>query len=207
MAVDWKLSAPVIFDFFSLALSPLWALTSGFQLHEHFTDGRTPWTGDQLVSRPLPKHRINTYTYQTSMPCVGFEPMILASERAKTVHARLPWQALFELQKESNNPCIDSRAEVLFQVFDRRTNRHFYSPTNTEEGAAGRLQLSNHEWLTCKIRECAYLYTTFCTTIKCEQILKERPKVLLNVSVSNYELFARVSSVTPVAIRCHQTGL
>jgi hypothetical protein len=22
-----------------------------------FTDGRTPWTGDQLVSRPLPKHR------------------------------------------------------------------------------------------------------------------------------------------------------
>jgi hypothetical protein len=22
-----------------------------------FTDGRTPWTSDQLVSRPLPKHR------------------------------------------------------------------------------------------------------------------------------------------------------
>jgi hypothetical protein len=22
-----------------------------------FTDGRTPWTGDQLVARPLPKHR------------------------------------------------------------------------------------------------------------------------------------------------------
>jgi hypothetical protein len=33
------------------------------------------------------KHRINAYTYQTSMPCVGFEPMIPASERAKTVHA------------------------------------------------------------------------------------------------------------------------
>jgi hypothetical protein len=47
---------------------------------------------DQLVARPLlntgqHKHKINTYTYQTSMPCVGFEPMIPASERAKTVLA------------------------------------------------------------------------------------------------------------------------
>jgi hypothetical protein len=33
------------------------------------------------------KHRINTYTDQTSMPCVGFEPAIPASERAMTVHA------------------------------------------------------------------------------------------------------------------------
>jgi hypothetical protein len=33
------------------------------------------------------KHRLNTYTYQTSMPCVGFEHTIPASERAKTVHA------------------------------------------------------------------------------------------------------------------------
>jgi hypothetical protein len=33
------------------------------------------------------KHRINTYTYQTSMPCVGFEHTIPASERAKRVHA------------------------------------------------------------------------------------------------------------------------
>jgi hypothetical protein len=33
------------------------------------------------------KHRISTYTYQTSMPCVEFEPTIPASEREKTVHA------------------------------------------------------------------------------------------------------------------------
>jgi hypothetical protein len=33
------------------------------------------------------KHRINTYTYQTSMPCLRFEPTIPASEWAKTVHA------------------------------------------------------------------------------------------------------------------------
>jgi hypothetical protein len=39
------------------------------------------------------KHRINTYTNQTSMPCVGFEPTIPASEPAKTVHGQLPLSA------------------------------------------------------------------------------------------------------------------
>jgi hypothetical protein len=33
------------------------------------------------------KHRIDTYTHHTSMPWVGFETMIPASERTKTVHA------------------------------------------------------------------------------------------------------------------------
>jgi hypothetical protein len=33
------------------------------------------------------KHRINAYTHQTYMPWVDFEPMIPASEQAKTVHA------------------------------------------------------------------------------------------------------------------------
>jgi hypothetical protein len=33
------------------------------------------------------KHRINIWTCQTSVPYVGFEPTIPASERAKTVHA------------------------------------------------------------------------------------------------------------------------
>jgi hypothetical protein len=33
------------------------------------------------------KYRINAYTHQTSMPWVGFEATIPASEQAKTVHA------------------------------------------------------------------------------------------------------------------------
>jgi hypothetical protein len=33
------------------------------------------------------KHRINAYTHQISMPCVGFELTIPAFERVKTVHA------------------------------------------------------------------------------------------------------------------------
>jgi hypothetical protein len=41
-----------------------------------FTDGRTPWTGDQPVARPLPTHRTTQ---------VGFEPTIPSFERAKMV--------------------------------------------------------------------------------------------------------------------------
>jgi hypothetical protein len=43
--------------YFLLALQPPWALASNFQFRDHFTNGRTPWTSDQLVARPLPKHR------------------------------------------------------------------------------------------------------------------------------------------------------
>jgi hypothetical protein len=44
------------------------------------SQGRYLNTGQQ-------KHGINIYTYQISMPCVGSEPTIPASERAKTMHA------------------------------------------------------------------------------------------------------------------------
>jgi hypothetical protein len=73
-----------------MALQPFvgpWLLFSFFIF---YTVGRTPWTGDQPVARPLPTHRIaqtqNKRT-QTYTPRVGFAPTILAFERAKTVHA------------------------------------------------------------------------------------------------------------------------
>jgi hypothetical protein len=43
--------------FFPLALQPPCILAFDFQFYDHFTDGRTPWTSDQLVAKPLPKHR------------------------------------------------------------------------------------------------------------------------------------------------------
>jgi hypothetical protein len=61
-----------------------------FQFLNLYTVGRTPWTRDQPVARPLPTHR-TTQTQnkrtQTSMPRVGFEPTTSVFERAKTVHA------------------------------------------------------------------------------------------------------------------------
>jgi hypothetical protein len=79
---------------FSIFLLPLWSIGPISQFLDRFTDGRTHSTGGQLVARPLPKNRttqtqnkrIHTHKHQTSMPWVGFESMIPASERAKTVH-------------------------------------------------------------------------------------------------------------------------
>jgi hypothetical protein len=51
-----------------------------------YTVGRTPWTGDQPVARPLPTHRTtqtqNKHT-QTAMPLMGFEQPIPVFERAR----------------------------------------------------------------------------------------------------------------------------
>jgi hypothetical protein len=67
-----------------------WTLAAFFSFLILHTVGRTPWTGDQTVARPLPTHR-TTQTQnrrtQTSMPLVGFEPMNPVFERAKTVYA------------------------------------------------------------------------------------------------------------------------
>jgi hypothetical protein len=55
-----------------------------------YTVGRTSWTGDQPVARPLPTHRTSQTQNKrtlTSMLRVGFEPTIPVFERAKTVHA------------------------------------------------------------------------------------------------------------------------
>jgi hypothetical protein len=61
-----------------------------FQFLNPYTVGRTPWTEDQPVARPLPTHR-TTQTQnkhrETSMPRAGFEPTIPVFERAKMVHA------------------------------------------------------------------------------------------------------------------------
>jgi hypothetical protein len=63
-----------------------WSL---FQFLNLYTVGRTPWTGNQPVSRPIlhtGQHKQNKCT-QIYMPQVGFEPMFPMFERAKTFHA------------------------------------------------------------------------------------------------------------------------
>jgi hypothetical protein len=74
-----------------MALQPFVVPWPLFQfLHLFYTVGRTPWTGDQALARPLPTHR-TTQTQnkrpQTSMPQVGFEPAIPVFKHAKTFRA------------------------------------------------------------------------------------------------------------------------
>jgi hypothetical protein len=85
--VKWPL---VLYISLSVALQPFvgpWPLFSFLIL---YTVGRTPWSEDQPIERPLPINR-TTQTQnkctQTSMPLVGFEPATPVFERAKVVHA------------------------------------------------------------------------------------------------------------------------
>jgi hypothetical protein len=71
---------------------PLWSIGLISQFLDHLQTvgllGRMISSSQGLyLNTGQHKHRINAYTHKTFMPCVGFEPMIPASERAKTVHA------------------------------------------------------------------------------------------------------------------------
>jgi hypothetical protein len=78
--------------FFSSPSLPLWSIGLISQFHSPFLQcigllWRVISSSEGLhLTTGQHKHRINTYTYQTSKPCVGFEPTIPASERTKTVH-------------------------------------------------------------------------------------------------------------------------
>jgi hypothetical protein len=39
-----------------------------FQFHNHFTDGKVPWTSDQLVARPLPNRTTQTQNKHINAP-------------------------------------------------------------------------------------------------------------------------------------------
>jgi hypothetical protein len=79
-------------NFFSLALQPPWALASSFSFMIILQTVRllrrviSPSQGLYLNTGQH-KHRVNIYTHQTSIPWVGLEPTIPASQRTKTVHA------------------------------------------------------------------------------------------------------------------------
>jgi hypothetical protein len=65
------------------ACSRFWSIGLSFLSFLIRDVGRTPWTGDQLVARNRKTH---THPQIPSMPWVGFECTVPASERAKTVH-------------------------------------------------------------------------------------------------------------------------
>jgi hypothetical protein len=67
----------------SMALQPFVGPWPLLQFRNHFyTVNRTHWTRDQPVARPLPTHRTAQTQNKRTMPWVGFEPTILAFERA-----------------------------------------------------------------------------------------------------------------------------
>jgi hypothetical protein len=72
------------------SIGHLWDVSFHFSFLIQYTVGRTPWTEDQPIARPLPTHsttQTQNKCTQTSIPWVGFEPTIPVFERAKTSHA------------------------------------------------------------------------------------------------------------------------
>jgi hypothetical protein len=114
--------------FVSLALQPPWALASAFQFHDHFTYvgllGRVIGSSQGLyLNTGQHKHRINAYTHQTSMPCVGFEPMISASERAKIVHTL------------DRSATVTGTYEIDFMEIGREVADSIHQTQNRDSGA------------------------------------------------------------------------
>jgi hypothetical protein len=85
-----NLTCTVYCIFFSLWLCRPFGPWPLFQFLNLYRVCRTPWTGDQPITRPLPTHRA-TKTHnkrtRTSMPRVGFESTIPVFKRTKRVHA------------------------------------------------------------------------------------------------------------------------
>jgi hypothetical protein len=71
-----------------MALQPFVGLWPLLQFRNLFyTDGRTPWTGDQPVARPLPTQRTTQTQNKRIYKHTCLEPMIPVFKRAKTFHA------------------------------------------------------------------------------------------------------------------------
>jgi hypothetical protein len=92
----------------SMALQPF-GPCSFFSFLIIYTVGRTPWTGDQPVARPLSAHR-TTQTQnkrtQTSVLRVGFEPTIPVFELALTLYTLKCWQYHKISRKEKKNESL-----------------------------------------------------------------------------------------------------
>jgi hypothetical protein len=83
--------------FFSMALQAISGSWPFIQFRKHFyTDGRAPWTSDQLVARPLPTHRTTqTQNKRIQTPNIHalsgirtHDPSVQASEDSSCVRSR-----------------------------------------------------------------------------------------------------------------------
>jgi hypothetical protein len=89
-----------------------------------YTNGWSPWTSDQPITRPLPTYR--TTQTQTSMPWVGFEPTIPPFKQAKTVHA-------LDCASTSQAPPQNQKCQCLLgvnAVAQKHTHYFLKSPSN-----------------------------------------------------------------------------
>jgi hypothetical protein len=140
------------------------------------------------------KHRINTYTYQTFMPCVGFEPTIAASKRAKTVHA---------LDRSSTVTGTLHITLIYFLVYWKSTK--YYSLTTnflvyTEKqcniGCVNKFRGLDITGVEEPIHSCTLLLGNFVGTYVCRLLITPRYRVTVKLTVvqplKNFPVFYEI---------------
>jgi hypothetical protein len=124
-----------------MALQPFVGPWPFFSFLILYTIGRTPWTRDQPVARPLPIHRATQRQIkrtQTSMPWVGFKPTIPPFEREKTVHA-LDRAAIVIGSKLI---CRSLKPQTLANVFTKMHAPYHFRSLSKQNGTSVSLYVS-----------------------------------------------------------------
>jgi hypothetical protein len=98
-----------------------------------FTDGRTPWTGDRPVARPLSKHRTQTQNKRIHTPNIypmsgirTHDPSIRASEDSLRLRPRgyCDWRAHYygRLMTDRSWHCVAAACRTMYSNFSTLTS-------------------------------------------------------------------------------------
>jgi hypothetical protein len=110
--------------FFSMALPAHSEPRPLVRFRNHFfSDGKTPWTSDQFVARPLPKHRTTQpQNKRTDIHALSgirtHNPSVRASEDSSCLRPRGHRDRPYLFMKKTKTPWLESASELY-----RRTER------------------------------------------------------------------------------------
>jgi hypothetical protein len=106
----------------SALLNPflLYLAVSSFFHYDYFTDGRAAWTSDQLVARPIPKHRTaQTHNKHLQTPNIHalcgiqtHDPSFRASEDSRYLR-QLSYRNIDTVKKETSTAVANSWYEAM----------------------------------------------------------------------------------------------
>jgi hypothetical protein len=90
-----------------------------FSFFNLYTVGRTPWTGDQPVTRPLSTHRINAHRYIHALSGIRtHDPSVRASEDGSCHIAiySILYSYTFHMAKLTRNTILHRKINCFFPV-------------------------------------------------------------------------------------------
>jgi hypothetical protein len=86
-----------------------------------YTDGRTPWTGDEPVARPLPTHRINVHTHICALSGIRTDdPSVRGSKDSACLRPRGHCDGRVNVEYRIQNSCWNtlSQSPSMWRMHD-----------------------------------------------------------------------------------------